>query len=210
MRSFKIEGIIIRRRNYKDADRMLTVFTKESGKIQIKAAGVRRITSRRSSHIELLNHSILNLYKGNGIPILTEAQTVQDFSSIKNNLIKVGYAYHLCELIDGLCPEDQENEKVFFLLRNTLIQLSQYDNISEEDYTLGTFGLGLSDKSKDKAISVKNYISSAIHTFEIELLSALGYWSKVEMLSPNFNTYDYIETILERRLKSKKIFAKLQ
>ena len=64
MRTHKTEGIIIKRRNYGEADRILTVFTKYNGKIQVKATGIRRIPSRRSAHVELLNYSVLNLYKG--------------------------------------------------------------------------------------------------------------------------------------------------
>src|SRR5579859_2940888 len=120
MRTFTVEGIIIKRRNYKDADRMLTVFTRNYGKIAVKAGGVRKITSRRSSHIELLNHTTLTLYKGNGFPVLTEAQMINSFSEIKDNLIKIGFAYHICELIDGLCPEGQEQASIFALFLTTL------------------------------------------------------------------------------------------
>jgi len=189
---------------------MLTVFTKEYGKLQVKAAGVRRITSRRSSHVELLNYSVLHVYKGAGLPVLTEAQTIDNFSPIKNNLIKVGYAYHLCELIDGLCPENQENRRVFLLLKNMLSQLSQHDTSVREDYTIKTIELELHDEAPRTRFQATDHLSSAIQRFEIELLSVLGYWNRADVLSRNFDTHDFIETILERKLKSKKIFSKLQ
>ncbi|MDP3988452.1 MAG: DNA repair protein RecO [Candidatus Levybacteria bacterium] len=180
MRSFKTEGIVIKRRNFGEADRILTVFGKHSGKIQIKAGGVRRITSRRSGHIELLNHSMLSLYKGKSLPILTEAQTVDDFSSIKNNLTKIGFAYHICELIDGLCAENQENRDIFFLLKNTLDKLSKEDEIV-----------------------------FIIHEFEIELLTLLGFWPR-NRPAQNLNTSVFIERILERKLKTKPLLSRLQ
>src|SRR5579863_7197321 len=123
MRNFRTEGIIIKRRNFNEADRILTVMTRDYGKIQIKAAGVRKITSRRSAHIELLNHTTLHLYKGKIFTVLTEATMLDDFSMIKQDFGKVGFAYHLCELIDGLCPENQENRNVFDLLLKTLENL---------------------------------------------------------------------------------------
>ncbi|GIV45007.1 MAG: hypothetical protein KatS3mg035_2130 [Bacteroidia bacterium] len=83
MRNFKTEGIIIKRRNVLEADRIITVFTREHGKLQIKARGVRRITSKRASHIELLNYAQLSLYKGSSLPILVEAQMIESFSDIK-------------------------------------------------------------------------------------------------------------------------------
>lgn len=126
MRNFKTEGIIIRRRNFRDADRILTVLTANHGKIAVRASGIRKIPSKRSAHVELLNHSVLNLYNGHAFPVLTEAQTIDSFASIKEDLHKIGLAYHLCELVDGLCAEGQENRAVFSLLRNTLTILSSF------------------------------------------------------------------------------------
>jgi len=54
MKSYKTEGIIIKRKNFGEADRILTIFTKNKGKISIVAKGVRKINSRRAPHIELL------------------------------------------------------------------------------------------------------------------------------------------------------------
>ena len=179
LRSFKTEGIIIKRRNFGEADRILTVFTKRLGKIQVKAVGVRRITSRRSPHVELLNLSALTLHKGKSLPILTEAQTIEDFSLIKDSLIKVGFAYHICELVDGLCPENQENGRVFDLLSEVLFRLEH-----EED------------------------IASVIHEFEVELLTILGYY-KPSWRFQSIDTTSFIESILERRLKSKRILPLL-
>lgn len=178
LRSFKTEGIIIKRRNFGEADRILTVFTKRNGKIQVKASGVRKITSRRSSHIEPLNYSILSFYKGRSL-ILTEAQTLENFSLIKDDLTKVGFAYHICELVDGLCADNQENDRVFGLLLTILRRLSIEKNIVE-----------------------------IIHEFEIDLLVQLGFY-KYSALSKNLNTAFFIENILERKLKSRQIIPRL-
>lgn len=228
MRNFRTEGIVIKRKNYGEADRILTLLTKDYGKLSVKATGVRKITSRRSSHIELLNHVAVGLYKGNAFPVLTEAKMIDDFSAIKNDFTKVGLAYHLCELVDGLCPDEQENSKVFFLLRNFLTQLAQNNDVLEEtisqtpvrnyqqrpaeidEYTLGTFGIGLADAPRAVHHPVDKYLVSTLQQFEIELLTELGYWNQKDELSKNFDTHDMIESILERKLKSRKIFAKLQ
>lgn len=213
MRNFRTEGIIIKRRNFNEADRILTVMTRDYGKLQIKATGVRKITSRRSAHVELLNHTILHLYKGNTFSILTEAKMIDDFSSVKKNFDKVGLAYHLCELVDGLCPENQENSNVFFLLQKALARLSQQDTMSFsqytpaeiDEYTLGTFGISVNDGSR-----VTQNKNELLRNFEIALLTELGYWNRQNTLLQNFDTHDMIEDILERKLKSRSIFAKLQ
>lgn len=160
MRAYKIEGIVIKRTNFGEADRILTIFTKKSGKIKVKALGVRKITSRRASHIELLNYSLLTLYKGKSLSILTEAQTVENFLEIKSDLLKVGFSYHICELVDGLCAENQENQDVFDLLKNTLNRLSKEDDIA-----------------------------LIVHEFEISLLSALGFFPRTNTKDFDHSSY---------------------
>ena len=176
-RSYKTEAIILKRRNFGEADRILTIFTKYNGKITVKAPGVRKITSRRSSHIELLNVSIFTLYKSSKtfFPIVTEAQTMEDFSPIKDNLEKIGYAYYICELISGLCPENQENRSVFFHLKSTLSMLCKTSD-----------GLGL----------IKN--------FEKNLLAQLGFWSEVKLLQ-TCDSQTVMERLLERKLKTIRV-----
>jgi DNA repair protein RecO (recombination protein O) len=163
VRTYKTEGIIIKRKNVGEKDRIITVFTRRFGKTQVRAIGVRNITSRRSPYIELLNISYLNLYKGKGMPILTEIEGIEDFSEIKKDLQKVGFAYHICELVDGLCAENQENRLVFELLQTTL-----------------------------KRLSIEQDILPIIHEFEVELLTILGFWSPAKQ-GQNLDTHYFIE-----------------
>ena len=187
MRTYKIEGIVIKRRNLGEADRILTVLSRESGKISIKAPGVRRIPSRRSSHVELLNLSQFTLYTSskNFMPIVTEAQTLESFSLIKKNLKKIGYAYYICELVNGLCADSQENRNVFFLLKNVLFSLEKE----------------------------KNYLE-LISSFEKDLLQTLGFWKEASMLKTPTSAKASVgkqdsrivmERLLERKLKTIRV-----
>lgn len=123
MRSFRTEGVIIRRRNVGEADRILTLFTKKHGKLRVLAKGIRRITSRRGPNLELFNLVTLYLHKGKTFDIVTEAQVTNTFVRIRKNLELVGLAYYVCELIDSLCPEHQPHPKVFDLFVSTLEEL---------------------------------------------------------------------------------------
>ncbi len=181
MRTHKDEAIIIKRRNFGEADRMVTMFTRGHGKIAVKATGIRKIASRRSSHVELLNHTEISLYVKNNFYTLIEAQGIESFREIKEDLAKVGIAYHLCELIDGLLPDHEPNEQVFFLFRNVLQRLCVEDDVPQ-----------------------------ILHDFEVELLRVLGFWHKNHEESQNLNTHSYIEQILERKLKSRSIFGKME
>ena len=179
MRSFKAEGIVIKRSNYSEADRIVTIFTKQNGKIKVKAAGVRRIASKRSPHIEPLNYCIFGLYQGKGMPVLTEVESRESFPLLKKDLHRIGFAYHVCELIDGLCAENQENPEVFMLLGRTLRKLSKEVNLH-----------------------------TVIYEFELELLRLLGFHTPPSSIT-KINTQELIENILERSLKTKQMLHQL-
>lgn len=178
MKNFRTEGIIIKRRNSGEADRVVTILTSSRGKIQAKAVGVRRISSRRSPHIEQLNLSTLSFYQGRAFPLLLEAQTIEPFSSIKNDLEKVGIAYYICELIDKLCPENQENPYIFSILLRTLRNLS-------------------SQMDKKKVMRV----------FEQSMLMQMGYLPK-QAYREIFDSTAFIEQIMERKLKSRQLLSR--
>src|SRR4030042_6490858 len=175
MRTFKIEGIVIRRKNTGEADRVLTLLTKNYGKIQVKAPGVRKISSRRSAHVELLNLSVLNLHRSSrsGLPIVSEVEALESFPQIKKSLNKIGVAFYICELINSFCPENQENKRIFFLLKNVLSDL---------------------ENSLD--------VNLILNNFEKELLEFLGFMPKTFVLK---DRHTFIENILENRLKTRKI-----
>lgn len=125
MQSIKTEGIILKRRNFGEADRILTVFSPTLGKISVMAKGVRRITSRRSGNVELLNRVAIYLHKGKSFLILTEAQAIDTYQKIKADLVLSSYAYHILELVDKLTAENQENRMVYEDLLEVLQRLSE-------------------------------------------------------------------------------------
>lgn len=179
MHTLKIEAIVLKRRNVGESDKLLTVLTNTHGKMLIKAPGVRKIASRRSPHIELLNRVTLHLYTRSVAPIVTEAQMIADYQFIKQDLVKVGYAYHLCEITDGLCAENQENASVFYLLAKTLDEL---------------------------CLATTNDAVSIIKNYEFQLLELLGFAIGRMKNQEFFDMHAYIESLLEKKLKSKDIF----
>lgn len=125
MQAFKVEGIILKRRDFGEADRILTVFSLQRGKISVLAKGVRRITSRRSGNVELLNRSLMYLHQAKTFLILTEATTLDTFSKIKSELTLSTYAYHIIELVDKLTAENQENRILYEHLVEVLRRLER-------------------------------------------------------------------------------------
>lgn len=184
LRSYKTLGLIIKRTNFSEADRILTVFTKEHGKIKVLAKGVRRITSKRSGNVELFNLAKLTLHAGKHFDLLTEAEVLESFIDIRKNLKKIGFCYHLCEIIDGLCPEHQENTKIFEEVLKTL-------NILNES-----------------PIGNAQYTNMLISNFEIFIIKELGFYPKDREL-PLSRIDNLLENLLEKKLKSKRFLEKM-
>jgi len=211
MRSYKTDAIIVKRRNFGEADRVLTVLTKNYGKIQVKAPGVRRITSRRSSHIELLNLVLLTLYRSSrsSLPILTEAQALEEFLSIKKTLRKIGFAYYICELIDTLCAEREENRRIFFLTKDTLFKLadlkidftqdlySRHSGLSRISLNHGDSGCPAFTRMTDSEKGL-----SIVSDFEDELLVLSGFLPRQHKLVDKMT---FIESILEKKLRTRRL-----
>ena len=109
-------GLVIKRINLGEADRFVTIFTQNNGKIEVLAKGVRKITSRRSSHIELLNLVRFQSVRTKTNFILTEIDLINSYSSRKDTLKQCEVSFLVCELIDNLCPHGQINRELFFLV----------------------------------------------------------------------------------------------
>lgn len=206
------EGLILKRSNFGEADRVLTVLTDRYGKISIIAKGVRRITSRRAGNIEILNRVKLHLFKSPKNYNLSEAESIETFNSLKENLTLSTVAFHIIELVDRLVKEEQKNPRLYQLV----IAILQ--------------------------ILVKNPRQIFIRAFEVKILTLLGFWSVDAVKDLDLETKDllkkleyesweeisrskineeqaialerilryYIERILESNLKSVKVLSKLK
>lgn len=119
MPAYTTEGIILKRTNFGEADRILTVLTDRFGKITVTARGVRRITSRRAGNVELLNRVKLHLFKGKSYT-LTEAEAIDTHEELKKNLTLSTISFHIIELVDRLTSENQKNTSIYYLTLQTL------------------------------------------------------------------------------------------
>jgi len=127
-RLYRVEAIVLKRTDHGEADRLLTLFTPDLGKMCAIAKGARKPSSRKSGHVELFTHTHLLLAKGKQLDIVTQADTLDAFILLRDNLERVGYAYYLAELVDRFSEEGTENRAVFDLLLNALAALGELSN----------------------------------------------------------------------------------
>ena len=118
--SYKTKGIIIGKRDLGEADKILTVFTENLGKIKIKAKGLKRSLAKMSGHLDMFNYVDLELIKGNTFYIVIGAQSIESFREVKEDLNKIGVMYYFCEILDKVLEEEVAHKNTFFFLLNLL------------------------------------------------------------------------------------------
>lgn len=117
---YRVQAIILKRTDFGEADRLLTLLTPDQGKLRAIAKGARKPSSRKSGHIELFTHSHLLLAKGRQLDIVTQADNLESFMPLRTNLERLGFAYYFAELVDKFAEEGSESQSLFDLLRRTL------------------------------------------------------------------------------------------
>jgi DNA repair protein RecO (recombination protein O) len=138
-RVYRTEAVIIRRSDFGEADRLLTLVTPQ-GKRRVVAKGARKTTSRLAGHIELFTHASLLLAIGRNLDIVTQSVILHSFDNLRGDLRRIGAAYYAAELIDRLTEEDDENRPAFELLVATLLAL---DTTRNRDLALRFYELHL-------------------------------------------------------------------
>jgi len=127
-RSFRSEAVILKHIDWGEADRLLTLYTREMGKVRAVGKGVRKIRSRKAGHLEPFTQSKLLLARGREILLITQAETIDAFLAIRDNLTLTGYASYVVELLDRFTYEEEENCGIYELLVATLSRLSKGEN----------------------------------------------------------------------------------
>ena len=139
-RVYKAEAVVLRQRKLGEADKILTLFSADQGKFDAVAKGVRRPTSRKSGHLELLTHASLLVAHGQNLDIITQAQALTTFLPLRDDLRRLSCGLYVAELIDRLTVERQEAYPLFRLLVEALGLLASEPS---PDLVLRQFEMGL-------------------------------------------------------------------
>ena len=123
--NYQTEAIIIKKTKLGEADRILTLYTPDLGKIQAVAKGVRRPRSKLAGHLELLTYSLVSLVRGRNLDTITGSQAINSFLPLKSDLQLTSYALYATELVNQFTADHIENRPLFRLLLETMQQLCQ-------------------------------------------------------------------------------------
>ncbi len=112
MRSLKTRGVVIKRINYDEADKILTIFTERFGKIKVMAKGVRRISSKLAGNLEPYNLIDLQLHQGKTFFIVTGAEIIECYDCDKQ-INSSSRAVYTAEIVDKIFAEEEKNSVAF-------------------------------------------------------------------------------------------------
>ena len=126
--SFRIEAVVLRHSNWGEADRLLWLYTLELGKLKAVAKGVRKPRSRKAGHLEPFTRVNLQLARGRDLPLITQAETINAYLPMREDLLGATYASYIVELLDRFTYEEGENRLLYRLLVDTLSRLSQLED----------------------------------------------------------------------------------
>jgi len=124
-RLYRTQGIVLRRRDFDEADRLLVVLTRDRGKVTLLAKGARKIGSRKAPHVDLFRRVDLLVHQGRNFGIVSQAEAVETFAHLADDLQALAAAHYIAELVDTLVIEGDGEQDVFVLTADTLRWLDE-------------------------------------------------------------------------------------
>jgi DNA repair protein RecO (recombination protein O) len=145
-RVYRTEGIVLKGYDYGEADRILTLYTPQLGKLRAIAKGVRRTKSRKGGHLDLFTRANLLVARGRQLDIVTQAETIETFAEMRTDLVRLSFAHYVAELVEAFTVEGLANYPTYAATVSALRRIAAAD---------------------DPALSVRS--------FEMQLLGLMGY-----------------------------------
>jgi DNA repair protein RecO (recombination protein O) len=165
-RSYSTEAIILKHTDLGEADRILVLLTPHKGKMRVLAKGVRRPTSKKTGHLEILCHSQLQVAQGRNLDIVTQAQSIEIFPHLRTELWHMTCGFYLAELVERFIEDDTVHLDVYNLLLASLRYLDIDAQALHQQRAQGISVENVQEQERTRLL---------LRYFEIDLLSYIGY-----------------------------------
>ena len=121
---FKTKGLVLKQQNIGERDRLVWVLTDSHGILRAFARGAKNIKSPKCAGTGLLSYSALSIFEGRDSYSIDEAEALEQFVGLREDIENMSLAQYFCELCLNLCPTGQEAEEHLRLVLNSLYLLS--------------------------------------------------------------------------------------
>ena len=124
METFTVEAVVLKTDDFGDANRVVTLFTKEFGKLEANAYGCRRSRSPLSGAMQMFNHISAEIVRGSKVDTIREADILNFYDGLTKNLERLSYASLLFEIVNRMTFPRQKEIETFDLLKKSLPALN--------------------------------------------------------------------------------------
>ncbi|GAE24714.1 DNA recombination and repair protein RecO [Halalkalibacter wakoensis JCM 9140] len=121
----KVEGIVIRTTDYGESNKIVTLFTRELGKVGVMARGAKKPKNRLAAASQLFIYGTFVFQQSKGLGTLNQADIMDSFREVRGDLFRASYATYIVELTDKLTEERNRNPYHFELLHQTIHYLNE-------------------------------------------------------------------------------------
>lgn len=126
----KTTGIVLRTQDYGETHKLVTIFTKEIGKITTISRGANKPRSRLSAVSQILIEAYFLLYVPKGLATLRQGEVISTFRHIRTDLLRTAYATYIMELTDRLIGEKEPDLYIYKELQQTLNWMNENENFA--------------------------------------------------------------------------------
>ncbi len=137
-----LRGIVIRKTESGEHHLMVTVYTKELGKVRVLAKSAKKNTSKQAGHLDLFNLVDFVAVPGKSYPIITQAQSLENFLGVKSSFAKMMTGFFILEVFHRLVYEEEHDPALWNFLNEQLNILNDMEK-SEAQLMLDDFKKGL-------------------------------------------------------------------
>ncbi|MBI5078748.1 DNA repair protein RecO [Candidatus Saganbacteria bacterium] len=128
MPAYKIKSISLKNKAFSESDKLVTLFSRERGKIKVVAKSARRVPSRFGGRVEAFTYADCYIAKGRSLDILSQCEVIESFQSVRDDAPALISGLYLLRLVDAGTLEGQQHPELFDLLLRGLMTLKAEKN----------------------------------------------------------------------------------
>ncbi len=130
-------ALVLARKNWREYDQMISLYTREQGKVEVLAKGIKKITSKNSANLEVLSLAEVEIAQGKEVDHLTKVQSVKIFKNIYSDFDKIFIAGYIAKMVDANILGRERDERIFNLLTSFLEFLNTATEINSLNLATG-------------------------------------------------------------------------
>ncbi|OGD83646.1 DNA repair protein RecO [Candidatus Collierbacteria bacterium RIFOXYD1_FULL_40_9] len=165
---FKDKGVVVKTTDYKDADKIITLLTRNHGLISAFALGARRQNSKKSPHLDLISQVDIQI-RGKEYQYIDQASTVSSFTNIKADLKKISLCMSFFEILTQLTAPGVEDPEIYQSLLVFLNQIEKAKSQAQQNQTASRFAkyllrhMGYPERPPQNIASVSSYFENLMN-----------------------------------------------